>query len=276
MAIADVLYEDVYNIAFEEAGAGETSGYEGGCKSVKVEFGADEIPHSSCDSHAVDYRGVTKKFVTVTIEFEGADLAREIGDLTFNGAIGEAMSAEVSEVGEERMHSGDGDCWVTHITVQKRSVEAKITARAIDQVDEHFEVGEVGTLTLEYATGSVDQGCPDGVITMTMPTMMVTGGELVATHNEYAEGTLEFKGTAGVKDVDGATSVTTDVHVGDPPGKLFFTVANAAGGAPKAYSVDNLVVTSKRMSFGHGGMVKETIVAKAYSTDGATSPFSDG
>ena len=226
---ASQLYEDVYDIRFDSEGDAA-----GGCKSVLVEFGADEIEHSACNSKAIDYRGVTKKVVTVTIELEGANLERDIMGVSFGGAIGEAISAEITETGEERMHAGDGACWVQHIAVQKRSVEAKVTVRAIDDADGHLEPGsEVATLEIQYGLGNEEGGCADGAETISLPHMMVApGSTLKGEHNAYAEATLSFKATASETDVTGAQALTS-IHVGDALADVSFSVASSIGGDAK-------------------------------------------
>jgi len=243
-----------------------------GCQTATVDWPLDEIAHSECNEDAISYRGVTGLTAAGTMELAGVSLAREVGSFSFGGALAEVMGAELAEVGEDEVHNADGNCWATLIRIRKRSVEASVDYRALRSGAAH-EAGTVDTLSVSYLLGSLTHGCPTpgSGVAISVPSMMVLGYNPVnAKHSQFADGKLSFKGTASSKLVGGGPMLSS-LHVGDK-GTVGWKVPSATGGASLVVAVINAIITEKRITFAHGGMLRESFSWKAYSSDGVTPP----
>lgn len=266
------VFEHVKTITF-----GAEGGELHGCQRVTIEGNSEEIEHSECESNEITYRGTHGKHFSGTVELAGVSLARDVGGMAFGGTIFEAIGAEIAETGEDDMHEADGECWISHISVRKRSVEVRLTARDISAIAAKV-LGMVGTVSVSFLTGTLAEGCTDTSVGITVEKCMVVGVSIEAAHNEFAEGTLTLKGTGirtgvGSAKVDGGPALEA-IHTGMVGGLSWIVPSATAGGSDKAFSLSNCIVTGKRIVFEQGAMLRESFTFKSYSEDGVTSPFS--
>lgn len=252
-----------------------------GVQSVQVRLASTRITHEGDNDAGVQDIGVTKRFVSITVEAEDSSKRRDIRSPQFTDALAaatalnEVLSVEASVEGQPVQDSAEDDTWLTYIGV--RSVEAGLDLgiRDVNQaLGTTFPIGIRGTVDFDLQAPLSTHGLPDSAATtnFSMANLVLESVDPDVPHGELAEARMHFggHGTGGAAPLITCAAIPKAVAA---TGTFSFVAISATGGTNKTVTISNCVLVRLRARAGHGEIFRVTYEIQAYSIDGVTSPI---
>ena len=253
-----------------------------GVQSVRVGGEATEIEYEGDDDAGVQDIGVTKRFISISVEVKDSTKRRDIRDPQFTStapvttALNEVQGIDIGLEGQPVQDSAEKDTWLTYIGVRSVKASVDVALRDVGQVVDDsgvFFIGVRGKIDFDLQAPLSTAGLPDSsALTNTeIDNLVLVGVEGNTPHGELADGRLRFSGHGAGGAAPLITSTAIPKTVG-ATGSVVFTAVSATGGADKTITISNCVLVRIRARAVHGDIFQVTYELQAFSSDGVASP----